>query len=186
MAMPVRTRRAPNQPLFVVNQDASLLDNVYRKVLGKEGDQMLPEELKWLAVTHKSFDHARRGFNDRLAYLGKRIVDLQCSLALLNAPQMLGRTSSQHTALKGLDNVTQLAKTETLDRFRLAQVAQSYGLDKVVRWKPRKVDDLKTSGVDVVLAQTMYSIVGAVALHRGGEAANRIARERILSPLGLR
>lgn len=72
MAMPVRTRRAPKQPPFVVNQDASLLDNVYRKVLGKEGDQMLPEELKWLAVTHKSFDHARRGFNDRLAYLGTR------------------------------------------------------------------------------------------------------------------
>lgn len=66
-------------------------------------------------------------------------MDLQCSLALLNAPQMLGRSSSQHTALKGLDNVTQVAKTETLDRFRLAQVAQSYGLDKVVRWKPRKV-----------------------------------------------
>lgn len=72
MAMPVRTRRATKQPPFVVNQDASLLDNVYRKVLGKEGDQMLPEELKWLAVTHKSFDHARRGFNDRLAYLGTK------------------------------------------------------------------------------------------------------------------
>ena len=31
---------------------------------------MLTEETKWLAVTHKSFDHGRRGFNDRLAYLG--------------------------------------------------------------------------------------------------------------------
>ena len=32
---------------------------------------MLSEETKWLAVTHKSFDHGRRGFNDRLAFLGK-------------------------------------------------------------------------------------------------------------------
>lgn len=70
MAMPVRTRRAPKQPPFLVNEDPALLDNAYRKMLGKEGDHMLPEELKWLAVTHKSFDHARRGFNDRLAYLG--------------------------------------------------------------------------------------------------------------------
>jgi large subunit ribosomal protein L15 len=33
---------------------------------------VLDEEAKWLAVTHKSFDHGRRGFNDRLAYLGMR------------------------------------------------------------------------------------------------------------------
>lgn len=31
---------------------------------------MLSDEVKWLAVTHKSFDHGRRGFNDRLAYIG--------------------------------------------------------------------------------------------------------------------
>lgn len=31
---------------------------------------MLSDEVKWLAVTHKSFDQGRRGFNDRLAFLG--------------------------------------------------------------------------------------------------------------------
>ena len=31
---------------------------------------MLTEEVKWLAVTHKSFDHGKRGYNDRLAFLG--------------------------------------------------------------------------------------------------------------------
>lgn len=31
---------------------------------------MLSEEIKWLAVTHKSFDQGRRGYNDRLALLG--------------------------------------------------------------------------------------------------------------------
>ncbi|KAL1303989.1 hypothetical protein AAFC00_000434 [Neodothiora populina] len=187
MAMPVRTRRAPQQPAFLVNESPEVLDNAYRRLLGKDGDRMLPEELKWLAVTHKSFDHARRGFNDRLAYLGKRIVDLQCSLALLNAPSSaLHSPSLSHPALKGLDNLTSSAKSDTLDKYRLAQVAQSYGLEKVVRWKPRKTDDLESSGVHVVLAHTLYSIVGAVALHRGGEAATRIAKEKILNPLGLR
>lgn len=70
MAMPVRTRRALQQAPFLVNEDPAVLDEAYRKMLGHDGDQMLPEELKWLAVTHKSFDHARRGFNDRLAFLG--------------------------------------------------------------------------------------------------------------------
>jgi large subunit ribosomal protein L15 len=31
---------------------------------------MLSEEVKWLAITHKSFDQGRRGFNDRLANMG--------------------------------------------------------------------------------------------------------------------
>lgn len=71
MAMPVRLRRSPKAGVFELNNKTEVLDSVYRQVLGKDGAQMLPEDLKWLAVTHKSFDHARRGFNDRLAYLGE-------------------------------------------------------------------------------------------------------------------
>lgn len=43
---------------------------MYNRLLGREGDKMLPEEVKWLAVTHKSFDYGRRGFNTKLAYFG--------------------------------------------------------------------------------------------------------------------
>ena len=45
---------------------------------------------------------------------------------------------------------------------------------------------MKGSGVEVALSQALYAIVGAVSLQNGGEVANRIARERILSPLGLK
>lgn len=48
-----------------------MLDKFYIEFLGPGGDKMLSEEVKWLAVTHKSFDQGRRGFNDRLAFLGK-------------------------------------------------------------------------------------------------------------------
>ena len=53
-----------------VNDDPRRLDEVYIRMLGHGGERMLGEEAKWLAVTHKSFDHGRQGFNDRLAYLG--------------------------------------------------------------------------------------------------------------------
>jgi len=69
---------------------------------------------------------------------------------------------------------------------RLAKLAQSYGIDKVMRWKPRKSDNLQSSGIDTVLAHTVYSIIGALALQKGGEVAARIARERVLQPLGLK
>ena len=59
-------------------------------------------------------------------------------------------------------------------------------MDRVVRWKPRKSDRLEASGVETVLAHTMYSLIGALALKRGGEVAARVAREKILQPLGVR
>lgn len=70
MAMPVKLRPTPASGVYEVNTKPQVLDSVYCNILGKNGDKMLPDELKWLAVTHKSFDHARRGYNDRLAYLG--------------------------------------------------------------------------------------------------------------------
>jgi large subunit ribosomal protein L15 len=41
------------------------------------------------------------------------------------------------------------------------------------------------SGIDVVITTTLYALVGAIALQRGTAAANQVARERILKPLGL-
>lgn len=72
MQAPFRIRPAAKGGVFKVNEDPKRLDDAYVKLLGPGGDKVLDEEAKWLAVTHKSFDHGRRGFNDRLAYLGMR------------------------------------------------------------------------------------------------------------------
>ncbi|KAK5112282.1 hypothetical protein LTR85_011554 [Meristemomyces frigidus] len=206
MQMPFRLRPQPKGLAWRVNSEPETLDAMYDRFVGRVGEvakgqglagtrgrDMLPEEVKWLAVTHKSFDHGRRGFNDRLAFLGKRIVDLQTSLALLNAPQAPSATALssrgdvyKHPALEGADNITAFAKNNVLSASRLAKVALNYGVDKVVRWKPKKSENLQGSGLDTVLAHTVYSIIGALALQRGGEVAARTARERVLQPLGLR
>ena len=72
MIAPVRSRPPVPDNDYPVNTDPRRLDKVYDQVLGRGGYQMLTEEVKWLAVTHKSFDHGRRGFNDRLAFLGTK------------------------------------------------------------------------------------------------------------------
>ncbi|KAL8727562.1 MAG: hypothetical protein Q9166_005968 [cf. Caloplaca sp. 2 TL-2023] len=144
------TRGAPNRSRaeFIVNEDPEKLDKIYIRVLGKDGDKMLTDEVKWLAVTHKSFDHGRRGFNDRLAYLGKRVVELQASLHMLAAsattpepPRVdeLGREPFKHPALEGLAGLTQQRKQAVLDKKRTAQLAGKYGLTSVLRWKPKLV-----------------------------------------------
>jgi large subunit ribosomal protein L15 len=60
----------PARKIWHNNEDPAKLDAMYNRLLGAKGDTMLPDEIKWLAVTHKSFDQGRRGFNTRLAYFG--------------------------------------------------------------------------------------------------------------------
>jgi large subunit ribosomal protein L15 len=68
--MTVKTTKVPARSIWRVNQDPDKLDQMYLRFLGRDGPKMLSEDLKWLAVTHKSFDYGRRGFNDRLAFFG--------------------------------------------------------------------------------------------------------------------
>ncbi|KAJ5345404.1 hypothetical protein N7452_003408 [Penicillium brevicompactum] len=186
------------RPAFHVNSDPVLLDRFYIRLFGNGGDQVLSEETKWLAVTHKSFDQGRRGYNDRLAFLGKRIVQLQASLALAqNVPagaqgaspaekDEFGRVPFTHAALDGLNNLSSETKKVLTERAKLAELAEKYDLQKVVRWSPKRPDDLRASGIELVLANTLYAVIGAVSLEKGGLVANQIARERILDPLGIK
>ncbi|KAE8376797.1 ribonuclease-III-like-domain-containing protein [Aspergillus bertholletiae] len=179
---------------YPVNADPKVLDEFYIRLLGNDGDKLLSDEIKWLAVTHKSFDQGRRGFNDRLAFLGRRIVELQASLAMVQSPgsaasaappDAFDRTPFTHPALDGLENLNR-RKNLLTGKSRLAEVAQKYELEKVLRWNPRKPNNLASSGIELVLAHTMYAIVGAIALEKGGLVANKVTRERILPPLGFK
>jgi len=70
MKMPFQVRQPAKQVVFNVNEDPDKLHRVYDKILGKDGWRGITEDTRWLAVTHKSFDQGRRGFNARLSYLG--------------------------------------------------------------------------------------------------------------------
>lgn len=96
-----------------------------------------------------------------------------------------GRAVFQHPSLANLESIKTITRDRILDMSRLAQLAKRHGIDGVIRWKPKQVDNLTGSGLDTVLAHTVYAIIGAVALQRGGQAANEAVRYRILSPLGL-
>ncbi|KAJ9617207.1 hypothetical protein H2200_000928 [Cladophialophora chaetospira] len=194
---PVRVRppRIP-QPLKI-NKDQRKLDEFYNKFLGRDGHKMLSEETKWLAVTNKSFDAGRRGFNDRLAFFGKRILELQCSLGLISVadtshPMKIedldphGREPFRHPATESIECLLGGAHHWFTSHKQLANLAEQYGLPEVVRWHPRDPERLQASGSELVYAQAILSIIGALALEQGGAVANRIAMEKVLMPLGLK
>lgn len=70
MTAPFRSRPLIFGNYFRINKDPERLNQFYVDMLGENGDRMLTDEVKWLAVTHKSFDHGRRGYNERLGFLG--------------------------------------------------------------------------------------------------------------------
>ena len=125
-----------------------------------------------------------------------------------------GRQPFTHPALEGLDSLTNSTKMMLTSRLKVAGLAQKYGMHNILRWSPRKVsqectrisfsflffffppllltigsvkpENLANSGMDLILAHTMYAVVGAIALEKGGYMANKMAQERILEPLGVK
>ncbi|RMD43731.1 hypothetical protein DV735_g1390, partial [Chaetothyriales sp. CBS 134920] len=186
MTAPVRVRTGYRGGRHEVNKDPQKLDEVYENLLGPGGHKLLSEETKWLAVTHKSFDHGRRGFNDRLAFLGKRIVELQTSLTMLSIkdtasskasnPDPHGRQPFEHPALEGIERLAEPSRSWVTYHKQVARVAEDYGVPAVPK-------SPAASGADMVHAQAIFAIIGALALEKGSAVANEVVRERILGPL---
>lgn len=97
-------------------------------------------------------------------YTGRRILNLQATLALLHSPVAMQTQSlpdpqdeSQpftHPALEGLANLGDVQVTDILTKKRLARLATQMGMPEIMRWKPRNVRSFHIS-LDAEL--TMYS-----------------------------
>ncbi|KAI1505714.1 RNase III domain-containing protein [Biscogniauxia marginata] len=185
--------RDPSRSIWEVNDDPKKLDSALNKFLGPSGERMLPEELKWLAVTHKSFDQGRRGFNDRLAFLGRQISVLEATQSIITSKENFAepekdpyadrRQPFENAALRSVDNLTQLQPSDIFTLENLTKLALDTGLTEVVRWKPRMPENIMGSGFSPIMSGAVYAIVGAVALQQGGKVASRVVRERILKKI---
>ncbi|KAI0907477.1 RNase III domain-containing protein [Ustulina deusta] len=185
--------KVPSRSRWQVNSDPQRLDDALNAFLGRDGERMLPEELKWLAVTHKSFDQGRRGFNDRLAFLGRQICIMEAMESIITAPPEYDKIVADPYAEKrqpfegpGLRSIENLSQHQPSDLFtpeKMGKLAIDTGLSEVVRWKPRMPENPIGSGLHIVMSGAIYSLVGAVALQHGGKVASKIVRDRIMKKL---
>lgn len=97
---------------------------------------------------------------------GKRIVQLQTSLALVQNPANSagpvaedphGRQPFAHPALEGLDSLSDSTKVLFTGKTKLAQLAQKYDMQNVLRWSPRKVCPFSFYFSPVTLLTNVYS-----------------------------
>ncbi|KAK3984430.1 ribonuclease-III-like-domain-containing protein [Cladorrhinum sp. PSN332] len=181
----------PRRTVWHVNEDPAKVDAMYNRLLGQNGDKMLPDEIKWLAITHKSFDQGRRGFNTRLAYFGRTILSLETTRSILVSPapaEMFPledtREPFEHPALANVDKLITKQPMTVVTKEKLAKLAIDVGLAEVTRWKPRMPDNLEGSGVTVVLNTSVLAIIGAISIQHGAEVAQRVVRDKILRRMG--
>jgi hypothetical protein len=110
---------------------------------------------------------------------GKRIVELQTSLAILTAEassslptakkDSYGRTPYQHPALEGVEQLTEKSMSTVLDINRMASLADGYGLNRVLRWKPKNVR------VNALPSMKRFYIANPTLIfHRSGTQSQRI------------
>lgn len=183
--------RDPRRKIWAVNEDPEKLDAMYNRLLGSNGDRMLPDEIKWLAVTHKSFDQGRRGYNTRLAYYGRNILAMETTRSVLTSPvksdiKVLDhhdRKPFYHPNLVNCDKLIQTQPQDIMSKRKMTNLATHVGLLEVTRWKPKRPEDLEASGLDVVLNTSLFAIVGAISLQHGAEVAHRVVRDKILKRL---
>jgi large subunit ribosomal protein L15 len=134
-----------SQGEWVVNESPEKLDRFYCKLFW--GHTLLSEETRWLAVTHKTFDHGKRGYNDRLSYFGRRIVEMQATLSLVGLGKIQlatppvddGREQPNTKQLKLVGNANDQMKAKLLDSQFIFKVAKQYHLEKFIRWRPMDV-----------------------------------------------
>lgn len=190
----IQQPKDPRRSVWVVNEDPARLERMYQKLVGPEIARTLPDELKWLAVTHKSFDNGRRGFNTRLAFFGRMILALETTRSIMGKPlssipendnqnDPYGREAFSHPALDCVDKLNTVQPHQFATPAKLTALAREVDLPGVVRWKPRMPDNLEGSGMTTVMTSTLLAIIGAVSLHHGADVANRVVQGRIVKHL---
>ncbi|KAK5993884.1 hypothetical protein PT974_07321 [Cladobotryum mycophilum] len=183
--------RSPRNKVWHVNNNPARLDEMYEKLLGPGGSRMLPEELKWLAVTHKSFDQGRRGFNDKLALMGRLTMVMEATKEIISKDPLegsiladeFGRTPLENEQLLSVDNLNVEGPKDAIGKEKLYALATKVRLLDVMRWKPRLTQRLESSGVETVLNAAIMAIIGAITLQHGSVIASKVVRERILAQL---
>ncbi|KAM9926903.1 hypothetical protein OXX59_002895 [Metschnikowia pulcherrima] len=137
----------------------------------------IPDDMALQVLTHKSFAHGMKPYNEKLSVMGSKLANL------FLGKYVLENDTQNATAVggKNLDVLgTPMAK-ELGGRMALGVFAKKTALNSVMFWKSYNHSlSFEESGELKVSAQMMYAMVGAVAFVHGKRAAEAFLREKLL------
>ncbi|ODQ65573.1 hypothetical protein NADFUDRAFT_82603 [Nadsonia fulvescens var. elongata DSM 6958] len=140
----------------------------------------LPDSLALQVLTHKSFQHGFKGYNEKLALIGDKLLKVHIdSYAIQQESTNVTRVNQINFDCLGSPMNKFLSNTNVLGEFALR-----HGLTDSIYWKCR-LDNLgqsspADSGLYSVAEKTMTAIVGAISLHHGGAKAAQFVNQKLL------
>ena len=141
------------------------------------GDEFkLPRELALQCITHKSFAHGKKPYNERLAILGRQMVRVETSRAVAEAGT---ETSSGHAVNGRNFDIGPRAVELLSSATAFAELCRKKDIGSRIFWKPNSAKPSHASE-DTIFSATMFAIVGAVLLQHGAPKTIEFVRSRIL------
>ncbi|KAI8319464.1 ribonuclease III [Martensiomyces pterosporus] len=118
--------------------------------------------------THKSYEHGRLPSNERLEWMGKRVLNLYVGEHL-------------HVKYPNLPTETlQDLQHANFGLASLAEVAKHFGMKPAMRWLPSS-KEAPNVGLTKVLGKGVQALVGAIYHDQGAVAAKKFIHEHILT-----
>ena len=139
------------------------------------------DDLALQVITHKSFLNGIKPYNEKLAALGHKVLNLYCAKYVT-----LGPTTNNETAVNGhnLDVLGSPMARELSGKLAAGLFAKSKGLSDGMFWKLANHElSFEALGEMTVAAHMVYALVGAVAVSHGKQVAEQFIAEHMTPAL---
>lgn len=159
---------------------SSLVHNL-RLYLEKNSISGVPDRVLLQVLTHKSFAHGKKPYNEKLAVVGTHLLRQACALHYLKSSE------GAPAPVEGLDfdSLRTAEPKYLLYKSVLADFARSAipGIEKDIFWRNRNIliTDPHHSGENLVLTDVVSALVGAVDLFKGQQKALDFVENTYLS-----
>lgn len=137
----------------------------------------LLDEMIMQVMTHKSFGNGIKPYNEKLAVMGSKLINLFCAKMVIEAPSTNELTINN----KNLDVLGTPISVELTKRALYGLFAKMHKLTDTMFWKSYGTDvGFESSGEMKVAAQMMFALIGAVTFVHGKTAAEQFIKDQIM------
>lgn len=173
---------------------------------GIASSKQLSDAVAQQIFTHKSFKHGKAPYNEKLAFLGRRVLYAQLSSHIMsNSAHESSISTVDDTAASSDTSTTPSSPSPAHDasvvheprQLTLQKLESHYlspdhigtsalripGLAALLRWTPRDTTQLHASGQVKVAGDAMTALVGALELQCGGDVAAAFVRRALVPVL---
>lgn len=146
----------------------------------------LPEDVVLQCLTHKSFAHGSKPYNEKLNLLGSQFLKYQASIHSLRqnnvlSPVARGKVQRPLNNLNFTNLGTQLSKF-LISKDAIAEFIKEKHLDSLIFWKMRDVTkDGHFNGESAIYSSALNALVGAILVGNGPERAGQFVQQALLN-----